>query len=102
MVPDGFAVPFYFYDEFMKYNGFYEAATAMMADPAFQSDPDVRLGRLAAFRRTIRNGTTKQPVPGIVSGTIATSAMTTRHRPTTSRSRRRRSPRNWRAARARR
>ena len=35
MVPDGFAVPFYFYDEFMKHNGFYDQAAAMMADPNF-------------------------------------------------------------------
>jgi Pyruvate phosphate dikinase, AMP/ATP-binding domain len=56
MVPDGFAVPFYFYDEFMKYNSFYDMATAMMADPAFQSDPDVRLDRLGRFRRTLRAG----------------------------------------------
>lgn len=56
MVPDGFAVPFYFYDAFMTYNGFYDAAAAMMADPAFQSDPDVRLDRLETFRRTVRDG----------------------------------------------
>ena len=24
-VPDGFAIPFYFYDEFMKANGLYDA-----------------------------------------------------------------------------
>jgi len=56
MVPDGFAVPFCFYDEFMKYNGFYEMAGAMMADPDFQSDPEVRLAQLDRFRRTLRAG----------------------------------------------
>lgn len=56
MVPNGFAVPFYFYDEFMKYNGFYDMAGAMMADEAFQNDPDVRLAQLARFRRTLRAG----------------------------------------------
>ncbi len=56
MVPDGFAVPFYFYDGFMKSNSFYDMATAMMADPTFQSDPDVRLGRLDRFRKTLRAG----------------------------------------------
>lgn len=54
--PYGFAVPFYFYDQFMKHNGFYEAATAMMADPAFQNDPQTRENALSAFRRTVRNG----------------------------------------------
>lgn len=56
MVPDGFAVPFYFYDEFMKLNGFYDIATTMMADPDFQNDPQIREARLSTFRRTIRNG----------------------------------------------
>lgn len=56
MVPDGFAVPFYFYDEFMRRNGFYDAAAAMTADPDFQRDPEIRLARLAAFQRTLRNG----------------------------------------------
>jgi pyruvate, water dikinase len=55
--PYGFAVPFYFYDEFMKHNGFYEAAAAMMADPGFGSDPQVRESRLDAFRRRLRAGT---------------------------------------------
>lgn len=57
MVPNGFAVPFYFYDEFMKLNGFYERATAMMEDPDFQRDPEVRVARLAAFQRRLRDGT---------------------------------------------
>ncbi|MES2708395.1 MAG: PEP/pyruvate-binding domain-containing protein [Verrucomicrobiota bacterium] len=56
MSPDGFAVPFQFYDEFMKFNGFYDQARALMADPVFQSDPGVREQRLAAFRETIMDG----------------------------------------------
>ncbi len=50
VVPDGFAVPFYFYDEFMKFNGFYAEAETMMADEAFQSDPATREAALEAFR----------------------------------------------------
>ena len=53
----GFAVPFYFYDEFMKHNGFYGAAAAMMADPAFQNDPQTREIKLDAFRKKLRAGT---------------------------------------------
>ena len=34
-VPDGFAIPFYFYDEFMKHNGFYDDIDEMLADPDF-------------------------------------------------------------------
>lgn len=57
MSPDGFAVPFQFYDAFMKANGFYDQARAMMAESDFQSDPDIRNARLAAFRAAIRNAT---------------------------------------------
>ncbi|MDB6135577.1 MAG: ppsA [Verrucomicrobiales bacterium] len=57
MSPDGFAIPFYFYDTFMKFNGFYDQARAMMADPVFQSDSTVREQRLAAFREIIKDGT---------------------------------------------
>ena len=67
MVPDGFAVPFHFYDEFMKYNGFYEIAETMMADAAFQNDPDVRLERLDTFRKTLRN---QGAIPGWMSDAL--------------------------------
>ena len=41
-VPDGFAIPFYFYDEFMKHNNFYARIETMLADPDFQSDFDAQ------------------------------------------------------------
>lgn len=53
-VPNGFGVPFYFYDEFMKHNGFYAEAAAMIADPDFQTDPEVRKNRLSAFRSRMK------------------------------------------------
>jgi len=56
----GFAVPFYFYDEFMKHNSFYDLAAAVMADPAFRADPQTREKKLDALRKTLRNG----EVPG--------------------------------------
>lgn len=55
-VPNGFAVPFYFYDEFMKFNGFYADAEIMLADPEFRSDPDVQTEALRDLRRAIRDG----------------------------------------------
>ena len=58
-VPGGFAIPFYFYDEFMKHNGFYERVRAMLADPAFQIDHlDVQREMLAALRRDIEDADT--------------------------------------------
>lgn len=56
ITPNGFAVPFYFYDEFMKFNGFYTRATAMMSDPLFQSTPEIREARLRDFRNSLKDG----------------------------------------------
>ncbi len=38
IVPNGFAIPFYFYDEFMKHNNFYTRIETMLADSDFQGD----------------------------------------------------------------
>jgi len=54
-IPNGFGIPFYFYDEFMKYNGLYEEARAMVNNPNFQQDFEVQDTMLKAFRKTIRN-----------------------------------------------
>ncbi len=54
-VPDGFAVPFYFYDEFMKHNGFYDEVQALLDDPDFQNDYDVQEERLADLRDAIED-----------------------------------------------
>ena len=59
-VPDGFAIPFYFYDEFMKHNGFYDDVKEMLADPAFQSDFDRQASELKKLRKAIKKGETPQ------------------------------------------
>lgn len=38
-VPDGYAVPFYFYDKFMSFNGLYDRMARMLKDPKFRSNP---------------------------------------------------------------
>ncbi|MDE2746198.1 MAG: hypothetical protein OXI41_09500 [Chloroflexota bacterium] len=58
VVPTGYAVPFYFYDEFMKANGFYDEIETMLADPSFQSDYAVQESMLKALRKKIKKGTT--------------------------------------------
>lgn len=55
-VPEGFAVPFHFYDEFMRFNNLYAAATAMIDEPHFSTDTDERESRLKEFRRQVREG----------------------------------------------
>ena len=56
VIRDGHAVPFYFYDEFMKHNGFYDDVRALLADPAFTSDYDVQVEALKELRKDIRDG----------------------------------------------
>ena len=57
-VPDGFAAPFYFYDEFMKHNGFYDDIEEMLEDPDFQSDYDTQEKELKKLRKKIKQGET--------------------------------------------
>ncbi len=57
-VPDGFAVPFYFYDGFMKHNGFYDEVEEMLEDPDFQSGYDIQEKELKKLRKKIKNGET--------------------------------------------
>ena len=57
-LPNGFAVPFYYYDEFIKANGFYEDIKEMLADPEFQSDFAVQEDKLKKLRKKIKKGDT--------------------------------------------
>ena len=50
----GQAIPFYYYDEFMKHNDLYTMATTMMAEPEFQNNPDYRELQLGWFRDYIK------------------------------------------------
>ncbi len=53
-IPDGFGIPFYFYQEFMAYNGFFDDIEIMIADPNFQSDLDTRILMLKNLRDNIK------------------------------------------------
>ncbi len=55
-VPDGYALPFYYYDEFMEHNGFYADVDALLADTDFQGGIAVRDRELRKLRRRIENG----------------------------------------------
>ena len=57
-VPDGFAIPFYFYDEFMKHNDFYDDIDEMLADADFQTDFDTQAKELKKLRKDIEDGET--------------------------------------------
>lgn len=59
-IPDGYGIPFYFYDEFMKRNGFYERIEALLASPGFLSDFSVQDEALADLRDDIEDGSMDQ------------------------------------------
>jgi hypothetical protein len=54
-IPDGFGIPFYYYDEFMQFNNFYQEAQVMIDNPSFQTDLNFRIDRLRDFRRAIKD-----------------------------------------------
>ena len=54
-VPDGYALPFHYYDAFMKHNGFYADVDALLADADFQGGIAVRDRELRKLRRRIEN-----------------------------------------------
>ena len=56
VVPDGFAVPFYWYDAFMKSNGFNEKIAEYQEDLEFVHNPRVRRQKLEEFRTAIQKG----------------------------------------------
>ena len=69
-VPDGFAIPFYFYDEFMKHNELYDDIEEMLADEDFQTDYDTMASDLKKLRKKIK----KAEVPEWIE-----TALTTMH-----------------------
>ena len=60
-VPDGFAIPFSFYDSFMVANGLYDMIRSEMAKPAFQDDAQ-RPDLLKAIRRAIKDAPLTTPM----------------------------------------
>ncbi len=54
-IPDGFGIPFYYYDEFMKFNGFYDDVEDMISDNDFINDLETRIEMLKDFRREIKD-----------------------------------------------
>jgi len=53
-IPNGFGVPFYFYQEFMIYNGFFDEIKNIIEDPQFISDRNYRNNKLKELRDNIR------------------------------------------------
>jgi hypothetical protein len=67
-IPDGFGIPFYFYQEFMKYNNFFEEVTLMLNNADFKADRNIRNEELETLRKKIR----KAEMPSWMMDELAT------------------------------
>ncbi len=56
VAPDGFGIPFHFYDAFMQHNALYEAAAAARSTAGFEADAKVRDQALADLRKKVLQG----------------------------------------------
>ncbi|MGH9945762.1 MAG: PEP/pyruvate-binding domain-containing protein [Pyrinomonadaceae bacterium] len=56
IVPDGFSIPFYWYEKFMADNGFDEKIRGWQEDLEFVHNPRVRRQKLEEFRNEIQKG----------------------------------------------
>jgi phosphoenolpyruvate synthase/pyruvate phosphate dikinase len=56
IVPDGFTVPFFYYDQFMRENKFDDLIYQMMNDQKFVHDPGYRRTRLTELREQMQKG----------------------------------------------
>ena len=71
-VPDGFAIPFHFYDEFMKASNLYDDVQEMLADEDFQSDYDEQEDELKKLRKKIKDAATPQWIVDALTAMHAT------------------------------
>ncbi|MEO6655733.1 MAG: PEP/pyruvate-binding domain-containing protein, partial [Pyrinomonadaceae bacterium] len=55
-IPDGFSIPYYWYDKFMKDNGFDKVIEDLMDQNDFVHNPRIRRQKLDDFRKSIQNG----------------------------------------------
>ncbi len=56
IVPAGFTVPFYWYDKFMKDNGFDKTIDEFLDNNDFVHNPRIRKQKLEEFRASVQNG----------------------------------------------
>jgi rifampicin phosphotransferase len=56
IIPDGFSIPYHWYDKFMRDNGLYDVISGLMDNNDFVHNPRVRRQKLEEFRRSIQEG----------------------------------------------
>lgn len=72
VVPDGFTLPFFYYDEFIRENNLDTAIYEMMGDQRFVHDPAYRREKLTAMRERIQKGGLNQQLRAEVARRMAT------------------------------
>jgi hypothetical protein len=70
-IQKAFAIPAYYYDQFMKQNAFYARIDAMLADATFQSDPKVRDTKLAELRTAMATAPVDVTFQGLLKAKLA-------------------------------
>jgi hypothetical protein len=70
-VPKAFAIPAAHYVRFMQQNGLFDRVDALLADPAFRDQPDVRDAKLAELRRAIMTGAVDQDLQAALKAKLA-------------------------------
>lgn len=70
--PKGFAIPVFYYHQFMEQNGFLERVSNMLADSQFQDNPSIRDDRLKALRKDME----KAPVDSAFRTALMTKLTT--------------------------
>ena len=80
-----FGIPVYYYVQFMRQNGFFDRVTALLADPAFVSDPKVRDAQLLQLRTDIEAAPVDATLQALLKAKLAASfpGMTMRFRTST-------------------
>ena len=72
-VPNGFTIPFYYYDQFIRENKLEAPIYEMLEDQRFVHDPAYRRQRLAELRERIRKGNINQKLESEVLRRVHTS-----------------------------
>lgn len=73
-VPMGFSIPFRYYAEHMKTTGLDQKVAAMLADPMFQKDPNLRKSKLAALKKEIMDAPVNKDLVDKVTASLASLA----------------------------
>ncbi len=65
-IQDAFAIPLYYYDQFMRSNGLFDRMDGYLADARFRTDAAYRAARLSEFHDAIMAGTVDETLQGLL------------------------------------